>query len=216
MKIDTPTIKRKTKKNLTRADQDDLSAIVRIGRLANAIAFADFILLNSSDLPIMVQRRQVCQAVFLLGGYLYEAVHLVDELLPRYGNLPGFADLLIFRSAMNRHRDLLNEIAFSPGSHMESTDAKTKAMLDRHELDLCSLTAGCCIAPDEGIWLHAVFALDVEPILEAHGKEVFASIDEAFPLAAKNFSTAATRFIESLAYKLMTRRVRRSRTRGDS
>ena len=75
----------------TKANRRDESALVRTARLANAVAFANYIISTAKNAPAeTVRRRQIYQATFMLGGLMFEVTKLLDELAPIYGMRPFY------------------------------------------------------------------------------------------------------------------------------
>ncbi len=200
----------------TKTTRQQEAAIVRVGRLANAIAFAKFAYQGNYDhLDECTRRRQVYQAMYLLGGYLFEAMRLVDELTKRYGNNPYFAELLVFGAATAKYREIFTEFIFSPGFHLESTAKATEDALERQELALNSVLACCTLEPDD-TYFHSVFAFDTQRLVEALEKnysyeQLYEFTIIEMPQIAERFLAGASQFIEGTAADLLITRNRSRR-----
>src|SRR5688572_16842520 len=92
--------------NLTKTQTEDLCAMIRLGRLANVIAFTRRAYLDAENLNPRLKDRQFVQGTFLLGGYLYEANYLLKDLRDAYGMQPYFADLLVLSAVLNQRHEI--------------------------------------------------------------------------------------------------------------
>ena len=198
----------------TKANRRDESALVRTARLANAVAFANYIISTAKNAPAeTVRRREIYQATVMLGGLLFEVTKLLDELAPIYGMRPFYSDLLVFRAVMRRFDDILAEYSFSSGYHHESAARATEEALGKQQLDLCSIAASCDLNAEFGTFFGAAFAFDTNSLVAAlaktHGREeLFEFACMEMPHMAERFLTGANRFIDGLTGKLMMRRTR--------
>src|SRR5690606_8003602 len=98
----TQAITMKKDKNLHRL----LTEMVRVGRIANSLAFAEPAYLHASRLPKHLRQQQLHHAALLLGGYLYEGIQLIDELMPEYGTAPAFSRRMDFAAKSRPHREV--------------------------------------------------------------------------------------------------------------
>lgn len=198
----------------TRRVRQDEAAIVRIGRLANAIAFAKYAYTEKyRDEDEMTRRRQVYQSMYLLGGYLFEAMRLVDELSTRYGNRPYFAELLVFGAATAKDREIFTEFIFSPGFHLESSAKATEDALNTQELELNSVLACCSYSEENEAYFHSVFAFDTQRLVEALEKnysyeQLYEFTLSTMPQIAERFLDGASQFIKGVAEQVSKTRNR--------
>jgi|CXWL01.1.fsa_nt_gi hypothetical protein len=69
------------------------TTFVQVGRMLNAIQFARAVLGEYKGDRTLLARRLKGRAVYILGGYLHEAVRLIESLWSRYKLDPAFNEL---------------------------------------------------------------------------------------------------------------------------
>ena len=93
-------------------------ATLRIARLVNALTFCELAKQCRHE-DINYTHFQRNYTIWLMGGYLYEAVHLVDDLSANFGTSYHFRELMRFAASMRPYRELLAEFNCSPGFTMD-------------------------------------------------------------------------------------------------
>ncbi len=124
-------------------EDGDFVAMVKIGRLVNAVSFGLEVLHVSRDCKTPVEKRQYYRALFLLGGYLHEGMELVASLFTRFQTEPFFQDLrkLRFDESNKVQRKMLKVIRNSVAFHLDHDDKSTRSTLANlkiHRYDLMS------------------------------------------------------------------------------
>jgi hypothetical protein len=189
--------------------KEDLCAVIRMGRLANAVAFAKRAHRDAVIHPLQIRRRQIHQSTFLLAGYLYEAMQLIEDLTPKYALSPAFSDLLLFKSIMDRkYRDILTEFNFSPAYHQDIRSDRKLDELDPDKFDLSALSAACYSSEDIAFLHYPVIykfytARIAEGMSDRYNREqfiLFLKVDVIF--CAERFLTAAGDFVRRTTRKL--------------
>lgn len=135
---------------------------------------------------------QGVHAVWLLGGYLYEAIHLVDDLSTRYGRESRFKRLDQFARNIRPYRELLAEFNLSPGFSMDwggETTRKQIALLPNSTLYHQPETV------DDGLIYPGIFRLDIQYLEEVTSDH--ATEDELEDLIRHGVQTYAQQFIEA-------------------
>ena len=98
--------------------------------------------------PLQIRRRQIHQSTFLLAGYLYEAMQLIEDLAREVALAPAFSELL-FKSIMDqKYRDVLTEFNFSPAFHQDVRSDRKLDELDPDKFDLHALSMACHSSED--------------------------------------------------------------------
>src|SRR4030095_6412799 len=198
----------KTKTSYSKQTKEDLWAMIRVARLANVIAFTERAYLDAKFHDRGVKRRQFQQATFLLGGYIYEAVQLLNELKAKYTNAPFFSEFLVFLSKLRADCDILVEFSYSPAFHQDWRSSKTLEALDWRELDLCSLAASCLTEgyQPSDTYFPVTHQFDSDSIIESFKGNV--PTDELNNFAryelhklAERFLCGATEFIDGMSEK---------------
>jgi hypothetical protein len=115
------------------------TAMVRLARLSNAIAFTFQVQIDASSQPENIRNRQVYHSTFLLGGYLYEAIKVIEDLKRHYCRRVCFAGLRQLHNDLVKNHDVLAEMNFNIGYHHEANDNSTRSVLRRMELPIAEL-----------------------------------------------------------------------------
>lgn len=205
MKTTTTT---KTNSSLTKRIKEDMCAVIRIGRLANALAFAKRAHRDAVIHPTSVRKRQTQQATYLLCGYLHAARLLVNDLTPRYGLTPEFSDLILFNAMTGQYRELLAEFDCSPSFHQESSPHRDIELLEIQLFDTNSLSAACHSSSDIN-YLHypSITAFDLTTCIwnlkqEFNREQFFEFLRVQMLFLTERFLTAANHFIDETTQKI--------------
>ncbi|MEZ5423162.1 MAG: hypothetical protein R2682_08730 [Pyrinomonadaceae bacterium] len=111
---------------------DDFLAFIRVGRLLNAVAFSTEVLLTSRpDGNDPRGTRQYNRAFFLTGGYLYEAVQLIDSLYLEFQHESYFAGLKQFATSNldKGFKKVLQTMRHSIAFHLDCDNKSTQQTL---------------------------------------------------------------------------------------
>ena len=135
---------------LTKTETEDLCAMIRVGRLANVIAFTRRAYLDADNLNKRLRDRQQVQATILLAGYLYEANYMLAELREPYGMTAYFSDLLVLSNVLSQFHEILTTFSFSPAFHQDWQPQRTLADLERSQIDIESLRMDCYLGHNPG------------------------------------------------------------------
>ena len=109
----------------------DFIAMIKIGRAMNALWFGLSTVVNSIEMRNNAERRLHVRAGHILGGYLHEAIELVDRLKGRYLGHESFEPLrkLVvepeYRKVRRYARKVRNNLAF----HLDQYDVTTAPTL---------------------------------------------------------------------------------------
>lgn len=119
-------------------------ALVKMGRVVNAVAFAIELISGAGEGKNPVSRRQFHRAVFVAGGYVHEAIKVIESMRLRYSNEAAFKPLyeLAFDDKFKEERKVLLAIRNSAGFHLDSHDATTKKMISQLPLQRYDLASG--------------------------------------------------------------------------
>jgi hypothetical protein len=199
---------------LNKTQREDLCAMVRIGRLANVIAFTRRAYLDADNLNRRLCDRQKSQATFLLGGYLYEANYLLNDLREPYGMQAYFGDLLILTGFLNARHEILTAFSFSPAFHQDWQPKRTLEDLDKNTLDVESLNLDCYLGhnPDH-LHFRQVLTFDtnnwMDQLLGKYDTDELCTFiaDELHELSDA-FLRGANAFIQGLSKKMLHRKRR--------
>jgi hypothetical protein len=108
-------------------------AMVRIARLSNAIAFCISTADEAHAFPAPVHKRQITRALFLMGGYLYEAEKLIVHMRKAYHGVECFDPLDTFMELVEGpyacDREILEEMNFHVAFHSDWNDTSTPAIV---------------------------------------------------------------------------------------
>jgi len=160
--MENPTYKPSHELNHEPNHEDDLAAIVRIARLANALAFAQRAYLDAVHHPAHIRQRQMHHATFLIGATLYRALRDARLTGYTYGGRNYFAGLEDFINRTREYEPVLRRLAESPAVTLETDADATYPLLQRYFLDVQSVSA-CCERWEPGhVYFPAVQAVDTE------------------------------------------------------
>jgi hypothetical protein len=200
--------------DLNKTEREDLCAMIRIGRLANVIAFTRRAYLDAENLSRRLSDRQKTQATFLLGGYLYEANYLLNDLREPYGMTAYFSDLLILSGFLNARDEILTAFSFSPAFHQDWQPKRTMDELSRNTPCIDSLGMDCYLGHNPGhVHFRQVLNFDlhnvVDDLLAKYKVEELSTFmaDELHELSDA-FLRGANSFINGLTKKMLRTRKR--------
>lgn len=124
-------------------DNSDFLALIKVGRVVNAVMFGFQCISDYMEDMSPVGRRQYNRAIFLTAGYMYEGLALVDSLKLKYVNEVFFERLNnLTGDTYKRHRKIVQEIRHSVAFHLDSDDKSTKAALKNLKLPRYDLMSG--------------------------------------------------------------------------
>lgn len=112
-------------------DDPDFLTMIKVGRVMNAVSFCVCDLANYREERTVAETRQNRRAIFLLGGYLHQAITLVDRIKGRYLGDPAFEFLRVlvveqrYRKIRNYAKKVRNYTAF----HLDEYDETTRSTL---------------------------------------------------------------------------------------
>lgn len=135
---------------------------------------------------------QGIHSVWLLGGYLYEAVHLVDDLSTQYGREARFKRLDQFAKNSRPFRDLFAEFNLNPAFNMDwggETTRKAIASLGNSTLYHTPQ------ALDEGAVYPGIFTLDIHYLQDK--ADTLVTEEELNGLIRHGLATYSRQFIEA-------------------
>jgi len=161
--------------------------------MVNALTFA----LQSHELGRLFDNkvRQALQgvhSVWLLGGYLYEAIHLVDDLSTQYGRETRFRRLDLFSRNIRPYRELFAEMNLNPAFNMDwGGDTTRKAIASMGNTTLYHTPE----ALDEGAIYPGIFKLDLHYLEDKCGD--FVLDEELNDLIRHGFVAYAQMFIKA-------------------
>jgi hypothetical protein len=198
--------------DLNKTEQEDLCAMVRIGRLANVIAFTRRAFLDADNLNRRLKDRQQLQGTFLLGGYLYEVSCMLRDMLEPYGMQAYFSDLLILKDFLQKRHEILTAFNFSPAFHQDWQASRTLRDLEKNTICVASLQLDCYLGENPG-HLHFRQVIDfdthnvIDDLLGPYDVEQLTSFmaDEIHELSDA-FLRGANSFIDGLSKKLLQNR----------
>lgn len=192
---------------------DDLAAIVKIARLANALAFAQRAYLDAVHHPTHIRRRQLHQATFLIGATLYRALRESAMASHLYGDRNYFSGLKDFIKRTREYEPVLKRLAESPAVTFETDAEATYPMLEQYFLDVADVSA-CCERWEPGhLYFPAVHALDTEHFADdvAHilnGDQLYDFVKTMLSSLSDRFLSGSKQFLAGLARKAeLTRQV---------
>lgn len=147
-------------------NQEKTSSKVRVARMVNALTFALQSLKASAQYSDLGRRQlQDVHSVWLLGGYLYEAIHLVDDLSSAYGRSPRFAKLDAFARNIRPFREVIAEFNLNPSFTMDWGGDVTRKMIAAKGSPFFATAAQSLTA--QGVMYPGVFTLDTEHFRDA-------------------------------------------------
>ena len=175
---------------------------LRLTRLVNALTFCE--LIYRTRQPYLEQnyfRLQKAHSVWLLGGYLYEALHLVDDLAENFGTSHHFRELMRFATFMRPYRDVLAEMNQNPGFTMDwggGTSEQVCGLIVFDTADLAKSVAGSkprLPAYDETATIDSKWMYQrLRPLMDAD--LIQETVPDGLDLFSKMFRLAAVRFID--------------------
>lgn len=123
---------------------EDFLAIVKVGRLVNAVAFGMQALHDYVDNNSPVGKRQRNRATFITGGYLYEGLELVASLRRHYHMEKYFDELkhLTYSEEYILERRILKEMRNIAAFHLDSDDKSTRSAMANLKLTKYELASG--------------------------------------------------------------------------
>lgn len=197
---------------------EDLSAVVRVARVANALSFADRATITG-QLPQHIAQRQQQQATFVIGGYLYDAIHLADELAETYAPMICFEGLLAFVMNAKKYRNIVAEFNFNPAFTLDWSGGVTREAVEEHYIDLESIEANCHRRELGHVYFPAIHSLDQTILAEKLAKEITEEglvdfVREVMPLLTFLFVDGAVEFVAGICRKLELRRMTERRRVG--
>ena len=177
-------------------------ATLRIARLVNALTFCEMV--GTTRQPYLDRdylRLQKAHTVWLTGGYLYEAVHLIDDLSENFGTSYHFRELMRFAATMRPYRELIAEMNCSPGFTMDwggGTSERVCETVHFETVELASWVLGSNpripvyghAANIDAKWTFAQVGRFMDPVT------INETVPDGLDLFSKMFRLAAVTFIE--------------------
>ena len=172
---------------------EEITSKSRVARMVNALTFA---LQSHAVTPHLEDKArealQVVHSVWLLGGYLYEAIHLVDDLSTRHGKETRFKRLEQFARNIRLYRELFAEFNLNPSFNMDwGGDTTRKAIATMGNTTLYYTPE----AVDDGAIYPGIFRLDIQYLQDKSDQLV--SDDELDGLIRHGLRTYAQMFIDA-------------------
>ncbi len=180
-------------------------AMLRIARLVNALSFCE--LVRTAPQPYANRDHARLQKIFvqwLMGGYLYEAVHLIDDLAENFGTSYPFRELMRFAATMRPYRELFAEMNCSPAFTMDWGGATSERICETLHFETKQL-AEWMVGGNPRIPVYAEAAnLDAKWVYELVKQfmdpvTINETIPDGLDLFSKMFRLAAVTFIEGQA-----------------
>jgi len=189
----------------------DTTAMIRLARLSNAIAFSMLAMSDNDRHPEAVKVRQTHHATFLLGGYLYEAAKVIEDLKPQYCRRVSFSDLWYLHNDLVNNHDVLAEMNFNIGYHHEADDRSTRKVLAKMELPLTELKRSAYATPHAMTYYPTAYDVDTKALFNSLSNrmskdEVSKFVVHDLARIAERFLTASEKFIKETSRQLLTER----------
>jgi hypothetical protein len=184
--------------NLSR--HEEATSVMRVARMANALSFANEIYKSAKGVTD-AKRRTLLQlhATWLMGGYLYQAVHLVDDLSTQYGRSARFRGLMRFAEEINGFREVFAEFNLSPAFSMDWGGDGTRQTIASLELDFPGVVRNEFDASDPGCFFANVHRVDSfhlqDKLAKFISEEDLPGLILSFPETILQFVSAAKQFI---------------------
>jgi len=126
----------------------DLLTMIKVGRAMNAIAYPMAGLKAYKGLKTYNDRRFFLRAGYELGGYLHEAINVVDRLKGPYLGEPAFEPLrlLVVDDKYRKFRQYARKVRNSVAFHLDDIDEFTSSIFERFEASNFDVMCG----DDEG------------------------------------------------------------------
>lgn len=207
MKNTTQTILDKQEKAL-----NNTTAMVRLARLSNAIAFTLQVQCDANSNPVRdIKDRQVYHSTFLLGGYLYEAIKVVEDLKSEYCRRVSFAGLWHLHNDLANKHDVLAEMNFNIGYHHESDDRSTRKALAKMELPLTELKRSAFASMPQWTYYPTAYMVDTSVLIESLSnrmtkQDVFRYLRYDLVNVAERFLRVSEIFIKDTSRRMLTHR----------
>ncbi len=186
----------------------DFIALVKMGRVVNAISFGIQCISDYMDQTSPVAERQRNRAVLVTGGYLHEGLSLVGSMRVKYITEPFFAKLnaLVDSEEYKKKRKILKELRNSVGFHLDSDDKTTRKTIASMGLKRWPLASGES-ARMLDFYFDFADAVDFNFLIDTYNAgeseettflEIVRSVSDMFP----PFQQAGHEFIIGLSEKL--------------
>jgi hypothetical protein len=125
-------------------EDPDFLTMIKIGRVMNALNFCITTVSTFRDYDNLTHRRQGKRAYFLLGGYVHQAIVLVDSIKGRYLGNEAFEPLRFlvldyeYRNIRKFAKKMRNYTAF----HLDEYDETTRRTLSKLKPTMYTLMCG--------------------------------------------------------------------------
>lgn len=110
-------------------EDDDFIAMIRVGRVINALNYSTFLMRHRvyQELPEEQQAIFRVRTIWVCAGYLSEGLNVIQSLQPKYHDKDFFASCLkLFEDQHKKQRKVIRDVRNSVAFHLDS-DAKFTA-----------------------------------------------------------------------------------------
>jgi len=122
----------------------DFLTMIKIGRVMNALNFCITTIVSCKDYENLTQRRQAKRAYFLLGGYVHQAIALVDSIKGKYLGNEAFEPLrfLVLDYKYQNIRKFAKKMRNYTAFHLDEYDETTRKTLAKLKPTTYTLMCG--------------------------------------------------------------------------
>lgn len=191
-------------------DDPDFLMIVKMGRIINAVLYAQTTIIQFGVEDRYLNRRQYRRGLFVLAGYLHEAINILRHVEDRHVTMESFIPLrkIVHGVEYKQTREYLREIRNVAGFHLADSVDIENTKLALSELEL---TSHVLMGADDKENLTYYFELSDMLDIAIIGRkfkadrdidEVHEEIHQAVLNTSHEFATAAVAFQVSLARKM--------------
>lgn len=115
--------------------EHDFVNIVRVGRLLNCLCFGMQLIADKSETSTILEQRNHYRKIYLIGGYLYEGLLLIDDLWSLYNGCDFYSGFAALKSEKpERRRKIVQTIRDSVGFHLDWREKLTSATINKLDL----------------------------------------------------------------------------------
>lgn len=138
---------------ITLRKDPDFRTMIKLGRVMNAVAYPLDGVISYKEQKTYNHQRFFRRAGYALGGYLHEAINVVDRFKGRYLGDPAFGALRVlvveaeYRKFREHARKVRNNIAF----HLDDLDEFTSATIETMKPSNFTVACGDSMGPINSI-----------------------------------------------------------------
>lgn len=177
-------------------------AALRLTRVVNALTFCELARMSSRvHGDAAYGKFQQNHALWLTGGYLYEALRLINELAANFGSAYAFKDLMQVASSLAEFEPLLEDLSDNPSFTLDAGGTTTERICEScftTNIKLAEARDGSnprIPFYDETVELDSFWLLRQS---EAYGKDAVRDfVNNGLDLYSKMFRIAAVKFLDT-------------------